>query len=105
MPFLIRVGNTWQCPKSENTSVAYYSDFNHFIKWCEYHGLPSLPTTDEAYVMYLTDLAAAGYKVSTIKRRMTSISQAYQLKEYPSPNTIYVKTVWSGIPIRECYWS
>ncbi|WP_337035165.1 site-specific integrase [Paenibacillus illinoisensis] len=83
--------------KSENTSVAYNSDFNHFRKWCEYHGLPFLPTTDEAYVMYLTDLAAAGFKVSTIKRRMTSISQAHQLKEYPSPNTIYVKTVWSGI--------
>lgn len=83
--------------KAENTVKSYQSNWRHFKSWCIQHELPYLPTTDEAYGYYLTSLASSGYKVSTIQRKISSISQAHIMKKHESPNTIHIKTIWSGI--------
>ncbi|MGV2967169.1 site-specific integrase [Paenibacillus sp. AGC30] len=83
--------------KADNTVISYKSDWAHFKSWCIKYEQPYLPTTDEAYGSYLTSLAASGYKVSTIQRRISSISRAHIMKKLESPNTIHIKTIWSGI--------
>lgn len=84
--------------KSKNTVKAYRSDWNHFTAWCEGQGLDSLPAAPQTVALYLTALAEAGRKASTLQRRLSSISQAHQAAGYPSPtHDIQVRTVWAGI--------
>lgn len=84
--------------KAANTIKAYRSDWNHFVAWCQDQGLDSLPATPQTVALYLTALAEAGRKASTLQRRLSSISQAHQAAGYPSPtHDIQVRTVWAGI--------
>lgn len=71
--------------KAANTIKAYRSDWNHFVAWCQDQGLDSLPATPQTVALYLTALAEAGRKASTLQRRLSSISQAHQAAGYPSP--------------------
>lgn len=95
---LMDQANTYvSAAKATNTVRSYQSDWRHFTSWCETFGLPSLPTTEEAYALYLTSLAYDGYKASTIQRRISAIAQAHTAADYESPTTNKIRMVWAGI--------
>jgi len=84
--------------RAESTLKAYRSDWAHFSSWCESYGQAPLPAAPETVAFYLTAMAQADYKASTIQRRLTAISQAHQAAELPSPTrNIKVKSTWRGI--------
>jgi site-specific recombinase XerD len=65
--------------KSPNTIRAYKSDFNHFIEFCKKNSFKSLPAEPKVVSFYLTHLSGIS-KVSTLKRRLASISVIHKLK-------------------------
>ena len=67
--------------KANNTIRAYKSDFQDFHAFCFKHGLQSLPTEPKIISIYLTYLSQK-FKVSTLKRRMVSISAFHKLKGF-----------------------
>jgi site-specific recombinase XerD len=83
--------------KSENTKRAYRNDWKQFSEWCEKNGLYDLPADPETIVYYITFLGKT-FKASSIKRKMTAISQRHETAGYQSPTkTALVKGVWDGI--------
>lgn len=62
--------------KSENTIDAYESDWNDFCDWCLYHKASAFPATAETIINYINDLADYA-KASTIRRRVSAISENY----------------------------
>lgn len=83
--------------KADNTKKAYGSDWQLFVQWCGDHSLETLPASEETIVYYLTFLSQTS-KASTIKRKMTAISQRHETAKYDSPTkTPLVQGVWNGI--------
>lgn len=83
--------------KAENTKRAYGTDWSQFSEWCMKNRLQYLPATPETVVFYITFLGKT-LKASTIKRKLTAISQRHETAGYPSPTkTALVKGVWDGI--------
>jgi integrase len=70
--------------KSENTRRAYASDWRHFVSWCEANRTDPLGATPEFVALYLATLADSR-RPSTITRRLSSISKAFQAAGLPSP--------------------
>lgn len=62
--------------KSQNTLNAYKSDWDDFCDWCKYHHEMAFPATPETIVNYINDLADYA-KASTIRRRISAISENY----------------------------
>jgi site-specific recombinase XerD len=85
--------------KAANTRKAYRSDWACFMSFCESTGLQPLPALPETVALYITYLAdQKGYKVSTISRRIASISQAHQIAGYVSPTKeAIVQNTMAGI--------
>jgi site-specific recombinase XerD len=84
--------------KSEATLRAYQSDAGNFSLWCGQHGLDDLPAEPDTVALYLTACAEAGAAVSTLRRRVVSISQVHKAAGHPSPTaTETVRRVLSGI--------
>ena len=67
--------------KAKNTLRAYKSDFKDFGIFCAKHGLKSLPTEPKIITVYLTHLSKKN-KISTLRRRLVSISMFHKLKGY-----------------------
>ncbi len=65
--------------KAKNTLRAYKSDFKDFGTFCAKHGLSSLPSEPKAVSLYLTYLSK-NHKISTLRRRIVSISMIHKLK-------------------------
>ena len=65
--------------KANNTLRAYKSDFKNFEAFCSSHALSSLPTEPKIVSLYLTHLSKNS-KVSTLRRRLVSISMVHKLK-------------------------
>ena len=72
--------------KAENTRKAYRVDWDDFLLWCDLRGRQPMPATPETVVEYLESLADAGAKVATIKRRLSSISVAHQMRGHEHSN-------------------
>lgn len=68
--------NSLSVTKANHTIDAYESDWNDFCDWCRYHHQESYPTTPETIVNYINDLADYA-KASTIRRRISAISENY----------------------------
>lgn len=83
--------------QSENTTLAYESDWLQFSNWCSSHGFASLPSNDDTICLYLTSLAMEGYKASTIHRKMSALITAHKDKGYDSPITQKVRRLMAGI--------
>jgi len=66
--------------KANNTVRAYKSDFNDFGLFCVKNGFKSLPTEPKIISLYLTYLSTKNIKMSTLKRRLVSISVIHRLK-------------------------
>ena len=67
--------------KANNTLRAYKSDFKDFGVFCSKHGLSSLPSEPKIVALYLTHLSK-NLKISTLRRRLVSISMVHKLKGY-----------------------
>ena len=65
--------------KSANTIRAYKSDFNHFIDFCKKKNFKALPADPKIVSFYITHLSSNS-KVSTLKRRLASISVIHKIK-------------------------
>ena len=73
--------NNLKSSKADNTLRAYRSDFRDFGAFCSKHGLKSLPSEPKIISLYLTYLSKNS-KVSTLRRRLVSISMVHKLKGY-----------------------
>ena len=71
--------NNLKSSKANNTLRAYKSDFKDFTTFCDKHGLNSLPSEPKIVSLYLTHLSKNS-KISTLKRRLVSISTVHKLK-------------------------
>ena len=71
--------NNLRNSKANNTLRAYKSDFKDFTVFCVKHGLQSLPTEPKIVSIYLTHLSKTS-KISTLRRRLVSISMVHKLK-------------------------
>ena len=71
--------NNLKSSKSKNTLRAYKSDYRDFESFCAKHGFDSLPTEPKIVSLYLTYLSKNS-KVSTLRRRLVSISMVHKLK-------------------------
>ena len=71
--------NNLKSSKANNTLRAYKSDFKDFGAFCAKHGLSSLPTEPKIVSLYLTHLSKNS-KISTLRRRLVSISMLHKLK-------------------------
>ena len=71
--------NNLKSSKANNTLRAYKSDFRDFGSFCAMHGLNSLPTEPKIVSLYLTHLSKNS-KISTLRRRLVSISMVHKLK-------------------------
>jgi len=71
--------NNLKSSKANNTLRAYKSDFKDFGAFCAKHGLNSLPTEPKIVSLYLTYLSKNS-KISTLRRRLVSISMVHKLK-------------------------
>jgi site-specific recombinase XerD len=84
--------------KAANTLRGYRADWRAFTGWCATHEQTALPCAVRTLGLYLADQAAAGVKTSTLKRRLSAISQAHQAAGHPSPtHDAAVRAVWAGI--------
>ena len=66
--------------KAINTIRAYRSDFKDFSAFCSKNGLKYLPTDAKIVSLYITFLSSKNIKISTLKRRLVSISMIHKLK-------------------------
>ena len=73
--------NNLKSSKANNTLRAYKSDFKDFSAFCAKHALKSLPSEPKIVSLYLTYLSKNS-KISTLKRRLVSISMVHKLKGY-----------------------
>ncbi len=71
--------NNLKTSKANNTLRAYKSDFKDFGAFCAKHSLNSLPTEPKIVSLYLTHLSKYS-KISTLRRRLVSISMVHKLK-------------------------
>ncbi len=71
--------NNLKSSKANNTLRAYKSDFKDFGAFCAKHGLNSLPSKPKIVSLYLTHLSKNS-KISTLRRRLVSISMVHKLK-------------------------
>ena len=72
--------NNLKSSKATNTIRAYRSDFIDFGAFCARLGLNSLPTEPKIISLYLTYLSKNESKMSTLRRRLVSISMIHKLK-------------------------
>lgn len=85
--------------KAPNTIRAYRSDLADFVDWCAGQGVVALPAAPTNISLYLTSLAQAGAKASTLQRRVSALSQAHQMAGHvPSPTADpVVRATMAGI--------
>ena len=72
--------NNLKSSKSLNTIRAYKSDFKDFGAFCAKHNFKTLPTDPKIVSLYLTYLSGRDAKMSTLRRRLVSISMIHKLK-------------------------
>ncbi len=72
--------NNLKSSKALNTIRAYKSDFRDFGAFCAKHNFKALPTDPKIVSLYLTYLSGRGAKMSTLRRRLVSISMMHKLK-------------------------
>jgi integrase len=80
------------------TRAGYASDLAHFTDWCVTNGHSALPAEAATVARYVAALAADGYAVSTLTRRLTAISQAHQARGIDTPTkSLAVRAMMQGI--------
>lgn len=88
--------------RAHNTKRAYRADWSLFQEWCKERGVIPLPATPETVSTYIASVAHK-YKLSSLERKLSAISQAHKTAGYDSPalsSEEPLHSVWSGI-VRE----
>ncbi len=70
--------------KRPNTLQAYQSDLAQFGQWCSSQGWQALPATPETVAAYLVK-QRQHLKLTTLRRRLATISKAHQIAGLPNP--------------------
>ena len=79
-------------------ALAYASDWKDFAVWCLARGATSLPAHQGIVAAYLSSLAGAGKKASTINPRAAAIARSAQASGLRSPTSAEgVKATLRGI--------
>jgi integrase len=94
-----------QAASSANTHKAYASDWKHFSAWCRRQSLPPLPPQPQTVGLYITacasgsvDRSAKANSVSTIERRLSSLSWNYAQRGLSlDRKDRHIATVMAGI--------
>lgn len=82
---------------SENTRRAYRRGWEDFTAFCEEHGLPLVPSTEQAVVLFLTERARS-LSPSTLKQRLAAIQHVHDQRGEDSPTrSKAVRSVMRGI--------
>jgi site-specific recombinase XerD len=68
--------------KSKNTIRAYKSDFLDFVNFCKQNSLKSLPADNKTVSIYITHLFKNNQKLSSIKRKLVSISVIHKARGF-----------------------
>lgn len=71
--------------KADATRLAYAADWRDFKFWCASHELDALPASPENVAVYLSSLATAGRKLSTIRRRCAAIAHMHRQAGHDNP--------------------
>lgn len=100
-PLLAEAAKFLSAAKARSTRDAYASDARDFAAFCKSHLLPSLPSTPQTVVLYITQLASH-MTVATIRRRLAAITYSHREAGYAgSPastrNNFMVREVLNGI--------
>lgn len=84
--------------KADHTLAMYASAWREFEAFAGARGLSVLPATPSTVIDYLTTLADAGAKVSTISVKLAAVAYRHRQQHYTDPTTDEdVKIVMSGI--------
>lgn len=83
--------------KADSTLRGYKSDWRHFCRWCEGHGLCPLPASPESVALYIAECARR-LKAGSIQRRLNAIAEAHKAVGLDSPTAAgIVKNTLKGI--------
>lgn len=101
----VRARGYVEAASSVNTRKAYASDWKHFSAWCRRNNLSSLPPDPQTIGLYITACAsgaaergAKANSVSTIERRLSSLSWSYAQRGMPlDRKDRHIATVMAGI--------
>ena len=84
--------------KSAATRRAYRSDFTAFTAWCAGRALNPIPAAPETVAAFIADQANAGFRASTLGRRVAAIAYAHGLAGLEPPtNSKAVRVVLGGV--------
>lgn len=72
-----RIARALEAGASHNTRRAYRADWQHFAGWCASQQRRALPAAAETVAAYVVALEVEGFAVSTIRRRVATISKAH----------------------------
>ncbi len=98
-----RISRYLGASSSENTRIAYRKAWQGFESYCHANRFTALPAKPETIMAYLTWLADAGYKPSTIQVRLSAIAFVHARKHAGDANYVnpaqseMVSVVMSGI--------
>ena len=73
--------------KSIATRRAYRSDFAAFTAWCAGRALDPIPAAPETVAAFIADQANAGFRASTLSRRVAAIAYAHALAGLEPPTS------------------
>lgn len=73
--------------RSLRTRSAYAWQWTRFSRWCEQHGLVSLPAAAETVALYVADCAESGLRPASIALALSAISAAHRAARQHSPCT------------------
>ena len=73
--------------KSAATRRAYRSDFAVFTAWCVGRALEPIPAAPETIAAFIADQASAGFRASTLGRRVAAIAYAHALAGLEPPTS------------------
>ena len=73
--------------KSAATRRAYRSDFTAFTTWCGRRALQPIPAAPETVAAFIADQANAGFRASTLGRRVAAIAYAHALAGLEPPTS------------------
>jgi integrase len=83
--------------QSENTRLAYASDWAVFQAWCELQGVVAVPANPAVVLAFLVDTAGQ-VKVSTQRRRLSAIKEMQRQAGYHLDTTgAMFRNTWKGI--------
>lgn len=97
MPISAAAADALEKAHSDNTRRSYAAAWLDFGAWCQVHGRQALPAIPETVADYLASMAE-GYKLGTIRHRLSVINQAHEARGLDAPGkTRLVRSVVRGI--------